>query len=117
MSEYLPLFKPGQEVTYRASAPVTGGQLVEVTGDRTIGPAAADSAKTVGVAGFNAADGDEVVVYSGGVQRPIASGAIAAGDRVGAAADGKVATAATVKIGTALAAAADGETTQIKLDN
>ncbi|MDI3331415.1 MAG: DUF2190 family protein [Micrococcus sp.] len=117
MADYLPLFKPGEAVTYQASADITGGQLVEVTGDRTIGPAGADSAKSVGVAGFDAATGDNVTVYSGGIQRPVASGAIAAGDRVGPAAAGRVATAATVKIGTALAAAADGEPAQIKLDN
>lgn len=116
MADYLPKFKPGQAITYTASADVTGGQLVEVTGDRTVGPAAADSAVTVGVAGFDAKAGESVTVYSGGVQTPRASGAIAARDRVGAAANGRVATAATVKIGTAIAAAADGEPAQIKFD-
>ena len=41
MADYLPLFKPGQTVTFTASAEVLGGQAVEVTGDRSVGPAAA----------------------------------------------------------------------------
>lgn len=118
MAEYLPLFTPGQAVTFTASAAVTGGQLVEVTGDRAVAPAAADSPSVVGVAGYDAAAGDPVTVFAGGVQQLVASGAIAAGDRVAAAADGAVATlgVATNPVGTALTAAADGATVQIKLD-
>ncbi|MBM6622663.1 DUF2190 family protein [Micrococcaceae bacterium RIT802] len=118
MADYLPLFSPGATVTYAASAAVAGGQLVEVTGDRTVGPAGADSAKVVGVAGFDAATGDNVAVYSGGVQRPTASGAIAAGAKVASAAAGKAQTlgALTNPIGIALAAAANGEPVQVKLD-
>lgn len=106
MVDYLPKFKPGQSVTYKASAAITGGQLVEVTGNRTVGPAAADSAKVVGVAGFDAAIGDDVTVFWGGVQRLTALGAIAAGATVTAAAAGKATTGGTNKIGTALEAAA-----------
>lgn len=114
MADYLPLFNPGTAVTFTASADVTGGRLVEITGDRTVAHAAAASTKVAGVAGFDAAEGELVTVYSGGVQRPIAAGAIAAGDRVAAAADGKVATAETGTFGVALAAAADGETAQVR---
>lgn len=116
MADYSPLFKPGAAITYSASADVTAGQVVELTGDRAVGPAAADSAKVVGIAAFDAAVGDSVTVHSGGVQRPVASGAIAAGDKVAAAAAGKVATlgAAVNSLGIALAAAADGETVQLK---
>ena len=116
MTAYLPLFKPGQAFTCAASAAVTGGQLLEVTGDRIVAPAAADSVKTVGVAAFDAAVGDNVTVYSGGVQRIVASGAIAAGARVAAAAAGKVSATGVNKIGTALAAAADGALAQIQMD-
>lgn len=114
MADYLPLFKPGAAVTFSASTAVTGGRLVEITGDRTVAHAAAASTKVAGIAAHDAAVGDHVTVYSGGVQRPVASGAIAAGDRVAPAADGKVATGTTGTIGLALAAAADGETVQVR---
>lgn len=115
MADYLPLYNPGTAVTFTSSADVVGGRLVEITGDRTVAHAAAGSAKVAGIAGFDAADGELVTVYSSGVQRPTAAGAIAAGDSVEAAADGKVAVASTgTKIGLALAAAADGETVQVR---
>lgn len=105
MSDYLPKFKPGQAVTYKASAAVTGGRLVEVTGNRTVAHAGADSAKVVGVAGFDAAIGDDVVVYAGGVQRLTVTAAVEAGAAVTADAGGKATTGGTNKIGTALEAA------------
>ncbi len=116
MADYTPLFQPGQAVTYSASVAVTGGQVVEVTGDRTVGPAAAGSKKVAGVAGFNAPVGERVTVFSAGVQRPVASGSIAAGDRVVAAANGKVAAGTTDTIGLALAKATNGETVQVRFD-
>ncbi|WP_087484922.1 capsid cement protein [Brachybacterium massiliense] len=116
MADYSPLFKPGAAITYSVSADVTAGQVVELTGDRAVGPASADSEKVVGIAAFNAVVGDHVTVHDGGVQRPYASGVIAAGDKVAAAADGKVVTAgeAVNTIGIALAAAADGDPVQLK---
>ncbi len=107
MSDYLPKHAPGNAVTFTASAPVIGGRLVEVTGDKTVGPAAADSAKVVGVAGFDAAAGEHVTVYSGNLQKLVASGAIAAGAKVTAAAAGKAQTAGSGvnPIGLALQAA------------
>lgn len=116
MADYLPLFTPGAAVTFAAGANVTGGRLAAVAGDRIAVHATADSAKVVGVFAHDATEGDNVAVYSGGVQRPLASGAINAGDRVAAAADGTVSTTGTNKIGTALAAAADGALAQIKFD-
>jgi hypothetical protein len=110
MADYLPKFKPGQAVTFKASAAVTGGRLVAATGDRTVGPAAADSAAVVGVAGFDAAIGEDVTVFTraGGVQSLTASAAIAAGAKVSSAAAGKIQTigATTNPIGLALTAAA-----------
>lgn len=105
MADYLPRFKPGQTVTHTASADITGGQLVEITGARRVAPAAAASTKTVGVAGFDVKSGGEVTVHSGGVQRCLASAAIAAGDVVQAAAAGKVAAGTVAPIGIALTAA------------
>lgn len=110
MADYLPKFKPGESVTFTASTAVTGGRLVEVSGDRTVAHAAADSAAVVGVAGFDAAAGDRVTVFTraGGVHKLTAAGSIAAGDPVSAAATGKVEvdTEATNPIGLALEAAA-----------
>lgn len=102
MADYLPKFKPGQSVTYKASEAITGGRLVEITGDRTVAHAGADSAKVIGVAGFDAAIGDDVTVFSGGVQRLTAATVIAAGTAVTAAADGKATSGGTNKIGIAL---------------
>lgn len=118
MAQYTPKFKPGEAVTFTASADVIGGRVVEVTGDRAVAHAAAGSAKVVGVAGFDAKAGDSVTVFAGGVQRPTASGAIAAGAAVAAAASGLVATTAdgAGRIGLALEAAADGEPVQIQFD-
>lgn len=115
MTDYVPLFE-GYSRTFTADADVTGGQLVEVTGDRAVSAAGAGSTKTVGVAAFDAKAGDPVTVEGGGVQRLMAAGAIAAGDRVAAAAGGKVATATENTIGLALTAAADGAQAQIRLD-
>lgn len=117
MADYSPLFKPGAAVTYSVSADVTAGQVVELTGDRAVAPAGADSARVVGVAAFDAKVGDHVTVHDGGVQRPYASGTIAVGDKVAAAADGKVVTAgeAVNVLGIALAGAADGAPVQLKI--
>ena len=110
MAEYLPIFKPGQAITLKASAAITGGQVVEVTGAGTVGPAGANSTKVVGVAGFDAAINDYVTVYAGGVQNCTSAGVITAGDLVAAAASGNVATnaapAAGVQIGIALSTTA-----------
>lgn len=112
MAEYLPIYKPGQAVTLKASASITGGQLVEVTGSGTVGPAGANSTKVVGVAAFDAATNDAVTIFAGGVQHATASGAITAGDMVAAAAGGNVATNATpgagVQVGVALSTASNG---------
>ena len=108
MAEYLPTFKPGQAITLKASAAITGGQAVEVTGAGTVGPAGAASTKVVGVAAFDAAINDNVTIYAGGVQHLTASGAVAAGDVVQAAANGQVATGTTAPLGIALNAAASG---------
>ncbi len=109
MADYLPKFKPGQAVTFTASADITGGRLVAITGNRTVGPAGADSAAVVGVAGFDAKTGERVTVFTraGGVHRLTASGAIAAGVKVSSAAAGKVQTlgSTTNPVGLALEAA------------
>ena len=110
MADYLPKFTAGKAVTFNTSAAVVGGRLVAVTGDLTVGPAGADSAAVVGVASVDTIVGDAVTVYTrpSGVQRLVASGAIAAGVKVISATAGKVATISTGTnpIGIALEAAA-----------
>lgn len=93
MAEYLPTYKPGQAVTLKASAAITGGQLVAISGSGTVAPAAAGATAWLGVAAFDAAANDNVTVYCGGVQNIAASANITAGAVVSAAAGGKVATA------------------------
>jgi hypothetical protein len=118
MAEYLPIYKPGQALTLKASATITGGQLVALTGSGTVGPASAGSAAWVGVAAFDAATNDNVTIHSGGVQSVTASGAVTAGDAVAAAANGQVSTSATpasaVFVGVALTTAASGAKVRVK---
>jgi hypothetical protein len=96
MSDYLPRFKPGQAITSQASAAITGGRLVAVSGSGTVAAAAADSALVVGVAAFDvAASGDKVTIFNGGVQKLVASGAITAGAGVVSDTGGKVKSATT----------------------
>lgn len=97
MASYLPLFRPGDTVTFGVTADVLGGQVVEVgTGDSSVAPAAAGSAKVVGVAGHDAKIGDKVTVEIG---KPIhelkASGAITRGQKLETAAAGTVRTVST----------------------
>lgn len=111
MAEYLPIHTPGQAVTLKASASITAGQVVGVTGSGTVGPAGADSAVMVGVAAQDASTNDYVTVYCGGTQSVTAAGAITAGDAIECAANGTVATASggtvLTVIGVALTTAAD----------
>lgn len=107
MAVYLPKYVPGQAITLIAAAKITGGTLVEVSAAGSVAPAGADSAKVVGVAGFDAEVGDAVTVYRGGVQRLTAAGAIPAGAQVAAAAGGKAIATGTNKIGVALTGTAN----------
>ncbi|WP_130011997.1 capsid cement protein [Serinicoccus sediminis] len=119
MADTVPVYDSGVAPTYQASADVTGGQLVAVSGDGTVAPAAAASTKWVGTAGFDAKAGESVTVYKGGVQRATASGAITAGDMVTSAASGRVATNATPgagqQVAVAVSTAADGETVELDM--
>lgn len=90
---YIPLFQSGApKPTYTTTtATVVAGMLVEVTGDRSVGPAGAASIKVVGVAAqTGSAIGDKIAADSGGVYNLKASGAIAAGALVMAGALGTV---------------------------
>ena len=114
MAEYLPIYKPGQAITLKASAGITGGQLVEVTGSGTVGPAGAASTKVVGVAAFDASTNDNVTVYAGGVQHAAAAaGGVTAGDVVQAGAAGTIASGSTAPIGVALTTATAGNDVRV----
>lgn len=117
MSDYTPVFTPGDAVPFTASATVTGGQLVEVTTAGSVGPAGAASTKVIGVAAHDAAAGARVTVHIGKiVHEATASGTITVGDMLTAAAAGQVVTNATPAVGTqvgvAITAATNGNKVQ-----
>lgn len=116
MADYLPIRIPGQALVATASAAITAGQIVEVSGNDTVAPAAAASVKWLGVAAFDAKAGDRVTVHAGGTQAPKASGAVTAGDQVAVAAGGTVATSAdgVGAVGVALTNAADGAEARVQ---
>lgn len=108
---YLPLFRPGQVVTFAVTAAVTAGQAVELGGsDWSVAPAAAASTKYVGIAGHSAAVGDKVAVEVNKVIHELkAVGAITRGQKLEAAAAGGVRTLASgTALFLALASAVDG---------
>lgn len=117
MGDYLPKFKPGDSITRLTTAPVTGRQVVVVSGNGTVAPSAGADAKWVGVAAHDQVSGQEVTVFCGGVQRPLASGAITAGDIVVTAANGRVVTNAAPgagqQVGIALTTATDGNPVEV----
>lgn len=91
MAEYVPLYMPGEAITLPASATITGGQLLIVSGSNTVAPSSAATHSWIGVAAFDAVSGDQVTIYCEGVQKLTASGSITAGQNVEAAAAGAVA--------------------------
>ena len=113
MADHLLKFKPGQAVTFAASTVITGGQVVEVTGNRQVGVAGAASAKAIGTAGHDATIGGDLVVHlNGPVDTFTSAAAIAAGANVEAAAAGKAQTATTGRVlGIALTAATAADQT------
>lgn len=93
-----PLFRPGSDITCRATSAIPGGRLVKVSGT----PAAdglirvelhnGGSAPALGVAGYSVAAGDVVAVLRGGVLPIESASSINAAARVQAAAGGRVET-------------------------
>lgn len=96
MAEYLPLFTPGQASTHTTSEAITAGQMVAVSATGTVGIAAANSLVWIGIAATDALSGASVTVHRGGIQRPLTSGTVTAGDLVVCAAAGVVSTLAAV---------------------
>ena len=58
MAEYLPVRSPGQALTLTASATITAGQLLIVSGSGTVAPSSAASQSWLGVAGNDAASAE-----------------------------------------------------------
>jgi predicted RecA/RadA family phage recombinase len=107
--------------TVGAAQAATGGLLLEaMTGDRVVRTAQAASVVVVGAAMHDAVAGAKVTVASEGVWMLTASGSIAAGSRVVAAASGQVSQAgatpdARTVVGVALADATNGNLVPVKL--
>jgi hypothetical protein len=100
----------GYETTLVASATITGGQLLVVTGSGTVGLAPANSANVIGVAAHDASAGQRLTVFGVGfIHETTASGAITAGADLVSATGGLVASrgSATNRAGIALTSAAD----------
>jgi hypothetical protein len=117
---YAPLYLPAFSLPMTASAAITGGQVVAVSGNNTVAPTSAASGAVVGVASNDAASGVQLPIYTVGVHLLTASGSISAGDTVISAAAGAVATIGsdttdTHTIGKALAAATNGNTVPVLL--
>ncbi|KLO31589.1 hypothetical protein ABW16_01785 [Mycolicibacter heraklionensis] len=111
-TDYMPKFLGGCTITCIATADITAGQLVVNSGDYKVAPASAAAAKQFGVAVRTVKAGQKVAVWFEGVHPLAASGAIAAGAPVIAAASGAVAAAAVDTpvgqiVGYAMAAAAN----------
>ena len=94
MPTVLPLFQNGNDISPLAGAALIGGQVVSVTADKTVSPAAA-GAPAFGVASQDAAVGTIVRVIRNGVWPLVAATTVAAGDLLVTAANGQVSTAAT----------------------
>lgn len=114
MGEYAPKFLYGDQVTGTASATITGGQLLVVSGNGTVGPAGADATNVIGVAAFDAAANAKVSYFPRGKVHisTAASGGngVVAGNSVFSAASGTVDDTGTAanKLGTFLTTAAAG---------
>ena len=98
-----------QQKVLKASEDVKKGQVVVISGDMTVAPSTAASAKVLGVAMFDAKSGEPVSVETEGLFSMKASGAITAGDKVASAVDGAVAKATDANtVGLAINSATNG---------
>lgn len=112
MADYEPKWRYAEAITGTASAAITGGQTLVVSGDGTVGPAGADAPNCVGVALNDAAMG-ALVTYAprGKVHISTTAGAVTAGNNAFTGAAGTVDDTGTVanKLGVFLTSAGSGE--------
>lgn len=66
MADYAPKYIYGDQATALASAAVTGGQLLAVSGNGTVAPAGADVANVIGVAAHDAAQSTRLSYFPRG---------------------------------------------------
>lgn len=97
-----------------AGADIKKGQVVEITGDLTVAPTSASSAKVLGVAVISAEANKPISVETEGLFKLVAAGAITAGSKVTSAKDGKVAVGTDNTIGIALNDAGTDEYVYVK---
>lgn len=91
MADHVPVFAPGNEITVTAGAAIVGGRLVALSAANTVTETSAATAAWLGVAMQDAASGARVAVGSGGVHELIVNAAVAVGDVLIPAANGRVA--------------------------
>lgn len=84
MADYTPVALPGQTWTFTAGGTLTGGDLVEVTGNNTVSKVATlASTAFVGVANNDATSGGRVTVtLSKAIHESLADGTITAGSQL-----------------------------------
>ena len=119
MADHVPHYVSLPAISFAATGTIIGGRLVENTGNMTVAAAGAASIKVQGVAARDTISGASLPVYVDGVHDLTATGAIAAGDIVVAAANGTVAPigagAFGAKVGRALEAIANTATGRVLL--
>jgi hypothetical protein len=118
MADYTPIICDDDlSYTAQASATITGGQVLIVTGSGTVGPAGSAGTPIAGVAARDAVSGDKLTVFRNGIQELVASGTVTAGDLLTSGAAGTALTAATPAvgafIGTALTTATTGNKVRV----
>lgn len=115
MADYVPYFKPGDDLTFTAGADITAGQLVYLSAANTVTPTSAATAVWVGVATQTVSSGGRVTVSRGGVHELTVNAAVVAGDVLMAATTGRVTplsgTTYTQVVGIALTAQASAGST------
>lgn len=112
MGDYAPIYLYADQITGTASAAITGGQPLHVSGDDTVAPAPADSHAFIGVAAQDAASGARVSYCPRGkVHETTTASAVTAGNNVFTAAAGTVDDTGTAvnRIGVFLTSAASGQ--------
>lgn len=128
LNEVLPFYRPGKDITCKATVALTGKHLCAIVGNRTSGPglastddagvyqvgAPAAGGRVFGVVGYDVASGSVVPIKRGGILPVVTSGAVAAEAEVKVAADGTILTATTGArvvgvVHTAAASGADAE--------
>lgn len=98
MADYVPIVLNDDEtVTYTASGSGSGGDVVFLSGaataanpNGTVAQTTGPLASVVGVAAYDYTAGQQVTVYSGGIQELVSGAAITAGGTVCSGASGRV---------------------------